>query len=172
LKIIKAVFYSGHFNLQIFKFSDLQIISLYFAGMKRLGFCLLVVQLLFACNSNDKKATSENDLDAARNFLNAALDGKWNDAKTFLLQDSINVQLLETAENKYNQLSNSEKVSHMDAHPILHDSRNINDSITVVKYSNSYTNRKDSLKIVRISGQWLIDLKYSFFRTDSTGNVQ
>ena len=139
--------------------------------MKRLFACLLAVQFLFACN-NDKKTSSENDVDAARNFLDAALDGKWADVKGFLLQDSLNVQLLETAEAKYSKLSSAEKASYMDAHPILHDSRKVNDSVTVVKFSNSYTNRKDSLKVVRIQGQWVIDLKYSFFRTDSTGNVQ
>jgi hypothetical protein len=140
--------------------------------MKRLALCLLTAQLFFACNHTDQKKTSENDVDAVRNFLDAALDGKWNDAKGFLLQDSTNLWLLESAEGKYNKLPNSEKVSYMDAHPILYDTRVINDSVHVVQYSNSYTNRKDSLKVVRIDGQWLVDFKYSFFRTDSISNVQ
>jgi hypothetical protein len=140
--------------------------------MKRLALCLLTAQLFFACNSNDQKKTSENDVDAVRNFLDAALDGKWNDAKSFLLQDSTNLWLLERAEGKYNRLPNSEKVSYMDAHPILYDKRKINDSAFVVQYSNTYTQRRDSLKVVKVGGQWLVDFKYSFFHTDSTGNVQ
>src|SRR5215203_1729097 len=125
--------------------------------MKRYVGCLFALLFLLACNNEDKKATSENDVDAARNFLDAALDGKWNEAKDFLLQDSTNVWILETAESKYNKKPNAEKINLMDAHPILHESRKINDSITIVNFSNSYTNTKDSLKIVRVSGQWLID---------------
>ena len=145
---------------------------LYFAGMKSLIICLLALPFLFACNNNHKSTSSENDVDAARNFLDAALDGKWNDAKVFLVQDSTNVQLLETVENKYDHFPNSEKLNYMNASPIFHDSRKVNDSVTIISYSNSYTNRRDSLKIVRLNGQWLVDLKYTFFRTDSLGNVQ
>ena len=139
--------------------------------MKSLILSFLAVSILFACN-DDKKSSSENDVDAARNFLDAALDGKWNEAKSFLVQDSTNVQLLATVENKYNHFANSEKLNYMNAHPIFHNSRKVNDSITVISYSNSYTNRRDSLKIVRLKGQWLVDLKYTFFPTDSAGNVQ
>jgi hypothetical protein len=139
--------------------------------MKSLIILLLAMPVLFACNSH-KNAASENDVDAARNFLDAALDGKWNDARSFLVQDSTNVQLLETVENKYNHFPNSEKLKYMDANPIFHDLRKVNDSVTVVSYSNSYTNRRDSLKLVRLGGTWLVDLKYTFFPTDSAGNVQ
>jgi hypothetical protein len=140
--------------------------------MKRMVACILALQLLLACNSGDKGSSSENEIDAARNFLNAALDGKWQEAKTFMVQDSLNVQTLETIEEKYNKLPNEKKVGYMDANLRLYESRNINDSIIIVNFSNSFTERRDSLKVVKVGGQWLIDLKYSFFRTDSSGNVQ
>ena len=125
---------------------------------------------LFACNNNNeqKEITSENDVDAARNFIRAALDGKWSEAKKFMLQDSTNIQLLETAESQYISKSREEKRNYREAHPILYDSRKLNDSITIVNYANSYMNKKDSLKVVQTNGQWLIDLKYSLLAIDST----
>ena len=140
--------------------------------MKRLVVCIFALQFLFACNSSEKSGTSENDIDAARNFLNAALDGKWSEAKTFMLQDSTNVQTLETIEDEYRKLPNEKKVGYMGADLRLYEPRKVSDSIIIINFSNSYTERRDSLKVVKIGGQWLIDLKYSFFRTDSIGNVQ
>ena len=45
--------------------------------------------LLFsaACNNGDKESPkSENDIDAARNFIRSALDGKFNEAKQLFIQ--------------------------------------------------------------------------------------
>ena len=51
------------------------------------------------CKDKEKEAgKSENHVDAARNFVRAALDGKFSEARSFMLQDSINLNLLEVAE--------------------------------------------------------------------------
>ncbi|MGZ5189796.1 MAG: hypothetical protein ACXWCZ_02185 [Flavisolibacter sp.] len=67
----------------------------------------LLIAVGYSCTNNDKKEnpTSENDVDAARNFIRAALDGKWDQAKKFMVEDSVNVQLLETTEKTYNAIS-------------------------------------------------------------------
>jgi len=131
--------------------------------MKKPAIIFLALLFLFSCNNRDQEASApaENDLDAARMFIRNALDGKWEEARQFLVQDSVNVQLLETAANKYNSLNKQEQRNYKEAEPRFYDSRKIGDSITIVNYSNSYMNKKDSLKIVRVNGQWLIDLKYS-----------
>lgn len=137
--------------------------------MKKVFISFLFLQFFYACNNKDTQTPGqpENDLDAAATFIRDALDGKWNLAKQYLLQDSVNVQLLETAENKYKSLRKEEQRNYRDAVPRFYDSRKIGDSITIVNYSNSYMNKKDSLKIVRINGQWLIDLKYSLLPKSS-----
>lgn len=143
--------------------------------MKSLLFIIfLLLAGVFACTNNkDQKAvSSENDVDAARNFIQAALEGKWSAAKQFMVQDSVNTQLLESAESQYQNKSSKEKAAYQKAHPIFYDSRKINDSIVIINYANTYMNKKDSLKIVRINGQWLIDLKYSLLPTDSFKNAQ
>lgn len=133
--------------------------------MKRIVLYFLLVPFFYACNNSgspiETSSESENDLDAARMFIENALDGKWEEAKRFLVQDSTNVQLLSTAEAKYSALDREEKRSYREAEPRFHGTRKVSDSITIVNYSNSYMNKKDSLKVVRVNGQWLIDLKYS-----------
>ena len=135
---------------------------------------LIAIVSCCACNNSETKETpaSENDLDAARNFIRAALDGKWDEARNYLLQDSVNVQLLETTEGSYRTKTGEDKRAYREASINLFGSRKIGDSITIVNYSNSYKDKKDSLKVVRSNGQWLIDLKYSLLARDSTKHVQ
>ena len=62
----------------------------YFAPNERIyPFPLLLVCILSACSGREQKETSENDLDAARNFIRSALDGRWDDARKYMIQDSV-----------------------------------------------------------------------------------
>jgi hypothetical protein len=74
--------------------------------------------------------------------------------------------------DRYATKTGEDKAGYHEASINLFDSRKVNDSTTVVNYSNSYMNKKDSLKLVRINGQWLIDLKYSLLPTDTIKNGQ
>lgn len=144
--------------------------------MKSIAWVGLIVLTSFcACNNEEqetKATTSENDVDAARNFIRSALDGKWKTAKDYMLQDSTNVQLLERAETMYQAQDREEKRGYRESTINLYDTRQANDSTTIVKYSNSFKKKMDSLKVVRSNGQWLVDLKYSLLANDSSRNVQ
>jgi hypothetical protein len=128
-----------------------------------------------SCNNDkeDKKeVTSENDVDAARNFIRSALDGNWREARRFMLQDSTNTQLLDTYENNYQVHMNKEdKRGYREASITLYDTREVNDSVAIINYSNSFKKQKDSLRVVRIDGTWMVDLKYSFPQTDTSAHA-
>jgi len=118
-----------------------------------------------ACNNQDKKAEeskSENDIDAARNFIRAALDGKFNEAKTFLLSDSSNIQYFDANERNYQRINQDEKRSYREATINIHNVTPVNDSMTIVIYSNSFKNDHDTLRVLKKKNQWLVDLKYLF----------
>lgn len=144
--------------------------------MKRIflpGLLLLLAAL--ACNNPEKEnPASESDLDAARNFIRAALDGNWSQARTYMIQDSVNTQILDRYEERYQKTLNREdKRGYREASIINYDPRKVNDSVIIFNYANSYKKQRDSLKVVRISGEWLVDLKYSYFHnSDSTVHVQ
>lgn len=122
--------------------------------------------LLFfaACKTDDKKteAKSSNSIDAARNFIRAALDGKYREAKDFLLQDSVNLNWIDIAERNYLKADQSTKDGYMASSINMHEVTPVNDSTAIVIYSNSFKNDHDTLKVVKIDGQWLVDLKYLF----------
>lgn len=122
-----------------------------------------------ACNNEtEEKAASENDADAARNFIRAALDGDYAKARTFMLQDSLNTQLLNTFEDNYrHHMKREDKRGYRESSIRIPDMKKISDSESVVMYSNSYMNKPDSLKVVKRNGQWLVDFKYSFAGKDS-----
>ncbi len=139
-------------------------------------FTALLTVLASACNNGDqqqKETTSENDVDAARNFIRSALDGKWKNARRFMLQDSTNTQLLDAYENNYQSNMHSEdKRGYRDASITLYNTRQVNDSVSIISYSNSYKKQKDSLRVVRNNGTWVVDLKYSFPQTDTSRHAQ
>ena len=118
-----------------------------------------------ACNNSDKQATenkSDNDMDAARNFLEEALKGNYKGASIYMLQDSTNLGYLTVTERSYKRLSPDEKTNLKAASLRFFDTKKINDSTTITIFANSYKNDKDTLKIVKEGGQWLVDLKYLF----------
>lgn len=122
--------------------------------------------LFFAsCNSSDKTEapTSENDVDAARNFINAALQGHYDEARNLVVPDSINNAWVDLFKRSYQErMSPADKAGYRAASINIRGVKTINDSTTIVNYSNSYKKQDDSLQVVRRNGQWLVDLAYTF----------
>ncbi len=130
-----------------------------------LVFCFLCLPFFYACSSGDDAAApvSENDVDAARNFINAALDGHYDDARTLVVSDSVNNAWIDLFKRNYQEHMNlSDKAGYREASITIHNIASLNDSTTVVHYSNTYKKKSDSIKVVRHNGAWLVDLAYSF----------
>lgn len=128
------------------------------------------LSLLLACNESERPVSTapENDVDAARTFIRYALDGKWKDAKNLIVQDSANLEWLATAERSYLQNSINEQRGLRESSINLSDTKTVNDSVTVVKYANSFRKREQKIKVVKQNGAWLVDLKYTFQNADSS----
>ena len=140
-----------------------------FATMKKLLSLTILLTMIYSCGSDDAQKKSdkpEGDVDAARAFIRAALDGNYKKARNLILPDSSNVQLLDNLERAYLHNNDAmEQRGYREASIRVHDTRRIDDSAAVVVYSNSFKNKKDSVKAVRSGNDWLIDLKYSFPQT-------
>jgi len=135
----------------------------------RLSFLLL---FLVACNDGDKTDETpkpENEMDAVGKFLRAALDGDYKRAKTFLVKDSTNQQMIDIYEWNYNnRMTPEDKKEYKKASiRFLKETHRVNDSVTIVHFSNSYKDKNDSLKVIRANGQWFIDLNFTFQKNDS-----
>ena len=114
--------------------------------------------------TNEKEKTSDSDMDAARNFLNALLQGDFKDASNYMLQDSTNTGYLYYTEKMYKKSDPNEKQQLKEASLRFynHPNQKPNDSTTIIIYSNSYKNDMDTLKVLKTEGKWLVDLKYLF----------
>lgn len=119
---------------------------------------------LYACKNEDKKeAAPEDDVNAASGFIRSALDGNFDKARGFLLNDSLNNVDIGLSERLYNErMQPEEKAKYKSASINIHEISRLNDSTTIVYYSNTYRNQKDSLKVIKTSGKWLVDFKYIF----------
>jgi len=142
----------------------LSSLHLSFAAMKRVLIFIFCLTFVGACNNNDKTTASspENDLDAARMFIRDALDGRFEQARQLMLRDSTNDQTMDVTERNYEHMSESNRVGYRNASIQIYNTRDENDSTRIVTYSNSFKNQKDSLRLVRTNGQWLVDLKFTF----------
>jgi len=105
---------------------------------------------------------SENAIDAARNFIQSALNGDFEKAATFMVDDSLNKQDLHLMERMSKNLAKEDRDKYREASIRIYETRQLNDSSSVIYYSNSYKNKKDSLKVVSLDGKWLVDFKYIF----------
>jgi hypothetical protein len=138
--------------------------------MKSIALIFSFLLLLMACNSDKQEAKSDNDMDAARNFLDAALRGDYKHASVYMLQDSANQEYLNVSERSYQNRNPDAKAKLKAASLRFFDTQQVNDSTTITVFANSYANKKDTLRIVKRNGQWLVDLKYLFEHDMDTSN--
>jgi hypothetical protein len=116
---------------------------------------------LFACEEENSRP--EDALGTARSFIRYSLDGKYKEAKLLMLQDSLNNFELGELEKRYdNSLSKSEKEGYKNASIIIHSVDQVNDSVVVVNYSNSYKKKQMPVKVILKDGLWQVDLNYTF----------
>ena len=136
-------------------------------------FALPLLLVLFASCGNEEKApaTSDSHVDAVRNFVLAALDGKFNEARMYMISDSVNNNYMDVAERSYANMTQENKDGYR-ASSIQFPSPmvTLNDSISIIIYSNSSKNNPDTLKVIKTGGKWLVDFKYLYLHDADTIN--
>ena len=127
--------------------------------IKKIFFVTLVSTLLIQCKQKeiDKPETA---LDAGRAFIRASLDGNFKDAETLLLKDSQNVQMFSSYKTFYDRLPGDKKNHYKKASYTINKYQDVNDSTTIINYSNDYMKKPMEIKVVRIQQEWKVDFKY------------
>lgn len=127
---------------------------------KTLAFILTLV-LLYSCN-NDKKENPSTALDAGRAFIRASLDGDFSVAEKLILKDTQNQQLFDSYKSYYERLPQEKKKHYKEANYTINKYAAINDSATIINYSNDYMNKPMEIKVVQENKEWKIDFKYTY----------
>ena len=121
----------------------------------------VIITILASCKGGPDADVAESDIESATGFVQAALKGKYDRAADFMLHDSLNDERLDAVSRM--KLSSEEKQGLWDASINIHSRKLINDSTSIIIYSNSFhKDNKDTLKVVKTDGKWLVDFKYLF----------
>ena len=127
----------------------------------KLFIAVIALTILSSCNDNRKNPNT--DIDVARAFIKDILENNYKDAKTFVLNEDMNNQYFDLSKKEFESESKEELKLYKDADIIINEIKNLNDSVTIVNFSNSYKKSiKNEVKVVKVSGQWFVDLKHTF----------
>ncbi|WP_152270191.1 hypothetical protein [Agriterribacter humi] len=125
-------------------------------------FLLAIFIITTGCAGNADYKKPDDPLEAGREFIRFALDGDMRRAKIFILPGAANERLFENIEKKYAAESQEEKDNYKDASIIINKSQSLNDSITIINYSNSFKRENSEIKLIKRNGEWWVDFKYTF----------
>lgn len=129
--------------------------------MKQTAVFFLLAIAFAACSSNDYKRP-DTALDTGREFIRASLNGDFKQASSLLLADSQNVQLFESYKVFYQKLPEDKKEGYKQSSYEINKYEDVNDSTTIINYSNSYMNKPMDIKVIRQDKTWMVDFKYTY----------
>ena len=115
--------------------------------------------LLASCSGPHSYKKAEDAQDAGREFIRASLDGDYEKASFYLYSDTTNQMLLNKWKQDYDRLDHESQRKYKDADIMVINLQTINDSVTSYTYANTYKKDTTTIKVVRIKGDWLVDLK-------------
>jgi hypothetical protein len=118
-----------------------------------------ISMLFFSCSSYPK---AEDPLDAAREFIDACLNGDFDKASFYMLQDDENKAFLDKVKVNYRSKNASERKEYKEANIIILEEDTVNDSTEIINYKNSYDNIALKARVLNRNGIWQVDLKYTF----------
>ena len=125
----------------------------------RISFFSVLTILLAACHAGKTFDKAEDAQDAGRQFIRASLDGDYEKAKFYMLQDSVNQLLITKWQAGFDQLDRGTRQQYREASILPISINKLNDSLTTYTYSNSFRKDTTTVRIVRVNGDWLVDLK-------------
>lgn len=113
-----------------------------------------------ACTSNKMANT---DVAVADAFVKNLNNNKFEEAEKYLLHDKTNDEYFEVTKKSMLQKAANELDAYKNANLIIHETKPQGDTVTIINYSNSNkTSQSNNLKLVKVNGQWLVDLKFTF----------
>ncbi len=124
--------------------------------------CLACMSLLVACQEPEGFSVSEDPLDAGREFVRAVLDGDFEKASLHVCDNAEDKEIFERYKQYMKKQPKSERLQFKSASIIVNSVENLNDSVTIINFSNSHTMKPADLKVVKEKDEWKVDFSYTF----------
>ena len=129
-------------------------------------YLLLCAISFFACTEPEGFHAPEDPLDAGREFVRAVLDGDYKKATLYLNNDPEDQELFSRYVKYQKKQPNKERLSLKSASIIINKAESLNDSTSIINFSNSYSMKPMNLKIIKSEKTWKVDFSYTF-----SGNI-
>ena len=125
---------------------------------------LIIFSILLFAGCNSKKELPNTDIEVAKTFVKYVLENDFNEAASLVTNDAANNSYLKQIEkSQQEKWSKDEAEQYKNADVIIFEVSNVNDTISIINYANSFkVLEKSKVKVVKINGQWMVDLKYTF----------
>lgn len=127
----------------------------------------IAITILSSCNE-EKKERPNTAIETGRAFIKASLNGDFPTSESLILIDSSNSSLFNTYKEFYKKLPAEKKQHYKKSSYEINKLEEINDSVTIINYSNDYMNKTMDIKIIRINNIWYIDFKYTYSENQTT----
>lgn len=124
--------------------------------------CTFLPILFFGCNEPEGFQNPEDPLDAGREFVRAILDGNYQKAGLYIIGDQEDKDLFTTYQQYMKKQPQKERLLLKSSSIIIHKSETINDSVTIINFSNSHSMKPMDIKVIREDNTWKIDFSYTF----------
>lgn len=138
------------------KWHSLFLIKIISVKFLFLSCCII---LIVSCHAGKTFNKAEDAQDAGRQFIRASLDGDYEKARFYLLNDSVNLLLISKWQQGFDQMDRDTRQQYREASILPISIRAINDSVTTYTFSNTFRKDTTTVHIVRLKGEWLVDLK-------------
>ncbi|MFZ9743369.1 MAG: hypothetical protein ACO3B0_07230 [Chitinophagaceae bacterium] len=123
---------------------------------------LFAVLLFASCQEPEGFTDPEDPLDAGREFVRAVLDGNFEKASIYVSDNEEDKEIFERYENYMKKQPRSERLNLKSASIIVNKVEKLNDSVTIINFSNSHTMKPTDLKVVKQDNSWKVDFSYTF----------
>jgi hypothetical protein len=123
---------------------------------------LLLVLGLGSCQQPQGFKEPEDPLDAGREFVRAVLDGDFEEANLYITENAEDQEIYKRYVSFMKKQSKKEKLNLKSSSIIINKVDKVSDSISIINYSNSYSNKPIELKVVRETKGWRVDFSYTF----------
>lgn len=122
-----------------------------------------VIFFIAGCTSvNNTSPTLDDPMLSGREFIESSLKGDYANARKHLLQDSLNLEYFNGLQNFNEKMSGKDKLGYKDANIIIDSISQVSDTVSIIHYSNTYKNKPDKIKMLKVDNNWLVDFKYTF----------
>lgn len=125
--------------------------------VSRIFFTIIGLFFLWACSTPEGFSEPEDPMDAGREFVRSVLDGDYEKAALYLSNDSEDLELFKRYSQHMKKRPQDELLSLRSASIIVNKVEQVNDSTSIINYSNSFT-KKPTVKVSLVCS----DSKFNF----------